>query len=173
MYGNSACGNWDIPWFSTCRWHRGARRKGRWPHAGDARPWEVGQLHSTEEAAEQRGSKRLGGGSGGKAADQGEHAADGQIPDTEPGKSVDRPAACARSRASASSPCTRGRSRMRENCTYGSARGAPGNRWPYREQPADYGQKGSRNRGLGSATPSSSTSRNWPSPGSGPAITVW
>ena len=54
------------------RWRGGPRREGEEPHADDARPWEVGQPRSTDEAAEQsRGTG--GGGGGGKAADQGEH----------------------------------------------------------------------------------------------------
>ncbi len=40
---------------------------------------------------------------------------------------------CPRTRATVSAPGTRGRSRMREYRSYGSARGAPGNRRPYRD----------------------------------------
>ena len=42
---------------------------------------------------------RPGGGGGGKAADQGEHATDGHAPDTAPDQRADRAGACARGSA--------------------------------------------------------------------------
>src|SRR6185312_4299429 len=46
------------------------------------------------------------------------------------------PRSCTLIRMYASTPLTQGRSRMRENRSYGSVRGAPGNRRPYRDRVA-------------------------------------
>ena len=86
MHGNSACGNWEIPWFSTDGTVERVGKVNR-PHVGDARPWEVGQPHSSGEAPEQRlGCASACGESRAKGADQGESAAAKQVPDTEPGR---------------------------------------------------------------------------------------
>src|SRR6266481_6240134 len=61
-----------------------------------ARRRGVVQRHSTDEAAEQKRAT-AGGGCGGKAADQGEHARAYLAPDTAPGKRAQRARACAQS----------------------------------------------------------------------------
>jgi RNA-directed DNA polymerase len=40
---------------ASWRWTRRPRREGRRPQSGDARAWEVGQLHTTDETTEQGG----------------------------------------------------------------------------------------------------------------------
>src|SRR5207249_11597248 len=52
-------------------------------HADDERTWEVGQLRSTDEVAEQRRNSG-GGGDGGKAAGQGKLARVQRVPDAVP-----------------------------------------------------------------------------------------
>jgi len=57
-------------------------------HARGGRVQGVGQLHSTEEAFEQRSPHGIGGEGGGKEAGQGERGRVNQEPDTAPGSPV-------------------------------------------------------------------------------------
>ena len=69
MYGNTLCGNREIPRPSIAQ--QAAERIGKsQDEADDERSWEVGQLHSTDEVAEQRRNTGCGG-DGGKGAGQG------------------------------------------------------------------------------------------------------
>src|SRR5208283_436020 len=81
-------------------WCAGPVGEGRRPHARHARPWEVGRLHSTGEADEQREGPRKrtrnGGGGGGKATDQGKRDAGDRVPDAEPDRRDERTAERAR-----------------------------------------------------------------------------
>jgi len=67
------------------------------PHVRHARFWGVTQLHSTEEAGEQRQRTAVGGVCGGKGADQGERRVVATGPATVPGFQVARTAGRARS----------------------------------------------------------------------------
>jgi len=69
MHGNTLRGNREIPRASAAGQAQTASES-RKTHTDDARPWEVGQRHSTGEAAEQRRNTGRGGG-GGKGAGQG------------------------------------------------------------------------------------------------------
>src|SRR5262249_15365757 len=51
------------------RWCDGPAGEGYPPHVRHARGWEVGRLHSTNEAAEQGRIANVRGGGGGKATD--------------------------------------------------------------------------------------------------------
>jgi hypothetical protein len=61
----------------------GSPGEGCKPYVQDARGWEVGRSRTTWEAGEQR--QEAGGARGGKGIGQGERAAWGHAPDTEPG----------------------------------------------------------------------------------------
>src|ERR1700730_18115680 len=63
-------------------WSAATSRK---THAADERAWEVRQLRSTEEGAEQS-REAGGGGAGGKAAGQAELATEQDAADTGPGR---------------------------------------------------------------------------------------
>src|SRR2546427_4819495 len=67
------------------------------PQVQHERWWGVGRSCITWEAPEQ-GRKVVGGGCGGKTTDQGEHGADGRVPDAKLGERVSRAATCAGSR---------------------------------------------------------------------------
>ena len=84
MRGNSLHGNREIPTSSIPL--GGSPGEGRKPYAQEARGWEVGRSHSTWEAGEQR--QEAGGVRGGKGIGQGERAAWGHAPDTEPDRRV-------------------------------------------------------------------------------------
>src|SRR3989304_2585012 len=58
-------------------------------HDDDERSWEVGQAHSTDEAAEQSRGTGCGGG-GGKGPGQGKPARGRRVPDTGPGRRAQR-----------------------------------------------------------------------------------
>jgi len=103
------------------------------PHGPRARLRGVGQRRSTDEALEQ-GPQTVCGECGGKAAGQGEHPLASHAPDTERGFSAcprghrvcgERPSALRYSSATRA-VCANERS-------YGSVRGVPGNRYPYRD----------------------------------------
>src|SRR6516225_1511874 len=64
----------------------GSLGEGRKPYARDARGWELGRSQSTWEAGEQ--GPEAGGARGGKGIGQGERAAWGHAPDTEPDRRV-------------------------------------------------------------------------------------
>ena len=66
------------------RWQEAALGSLR-THASDERTWEVGQLHTTEEIAEQR-LERASGGGGGKGVGQGEPVGVKHAPDPVPGR---------------------------------------------------------------------------------------
>ena len=88
MYGNTLCGNREIP--RLCAVQQAAERIGESKdEADDERSWEVGQLHSTDEVAEQRRARGRGG-DGGKGRGQGQCGPERHAPDTELGKRVTR-----------------------------------------------------------------------------------
>ena len=91
----------------------------------------VGQWRSTYETLEQR-QEIVGGECGGKAAGQGEHSSVPHVPDTvrEPRVPGVDGGAAGRVRFAAMSET---RAVCANERTYGSVRGAPGNRCPYRD----------------------------------------
>src|SRR5260221_1442751 len=132
-------GTWELSCLTTGHvptWSASGRRGAV---ADDARAREVGLRHSSCEADEQGGAIRCGairgganchGAGGAKGGDQGECG---------PAKHVRTQSRVSVSQAlerirQAFAVMTRGRSRMRESCMYGSARGAPSNGRPYRDQ---------------------------------------
>ena len=94
MHGNILHGNREIPCLPKQRSHWEVQ--GRKPVMNEQ--WEVGQLHSTEEIAEQR-LERVSGGDGGKGVGQGEPVGAKHAPDSEP----DKRATCARTGTSGGS----------------------------------------------------------------------
>ena len=86
MAGNFPHGSREAPETSTARIaRRGSVGEGVMPYVRRVRFWGVRQLHSTEEAGEQRQRLTVGGVCGGKGADQGERHAVATGPDTVPG----------------------------------------------------------------------------------------